>query len=312
MLALTIKDGTVVPESRPDPIPGYGQLLVGVKAAGLNAADLAQVRGRYPAPADSPPDIPGLELAGEVLGVGPGVTRFSEGQRVMALVGGGAQAELAVVHERVAMPVPERLAWEQAGSFPEAFTTAHDALFSQCGLHMGERLCVHGAAGGVGMAAVQLGVAAGATVTATVRRNEHRAAVSALGAQAVEPEGFEEHGPFDVILELVGAPNFPANFGALAVGGRLSIIGIGAGPNVQLDMRALMGKRCRIFGSTLRSRPLEEKAIAARAVESQVLPLVESGALRVPVFARFPLSEGEAAYSLFAAGGKLGKIVLLT
>jgi len=135
----------------------------------LNGADLMQRLGLYPAPPGSPPDIPGMELAGEVAATGTGVTRFAVGDRVMAIVGGGGQAELALVHERVAMPVPDTIDWPAAGGFPEVFTTAHDALFTQCGLGMGERVLVHGAAGGVGTAGVQLGVAAGARVTATVR-----------------------------------------------------------------------------------------------------------------------------------------------
>src|SRR5688572_20903904 len=170
-----------------------------------------QRRGFYPAPPGAPADIPGLELAGEVVDVGPGVTRFVRGDRVMALVAGGGQAELATVHERVALSVPSGVEWPEAGGFPETFTTAHDALFTQCGLQMGERVCVHGAAGGVGTAAVQLAAAAGAWVTATVRNEAHRESVADLGSSAgwtevVAPASFTDHGPFDVILELVGAP----------------------------------------------------------------------------------------------------------
>src|SRR2546427_9313022 len=174
MWAATIVDGRVEVRDRPDPEPGTGELLLAVRAAGLNGADMVQVRGGYPAPPGSPPDIPGLELAGEVVAVGPEARRFGPGDRVMSLVGGGAQAELAVVHERVALPVPDGIGWAEAGGFPEAFTTAHDALFTQCDLEMGERLLVHGAAGGVGTAAVQLGAAAGARVTATVRHADLR------------------------------------------------------------------------------------------------------------------------------------------
>ncbi len=163
----------------PDPIPGVGEVLVRVRAAGLNNADLMQVRGGYPAPPGSPPDIPGLELAGEVVATGPNATRFQVGDRVMAVVGGGGQAELVVVHERAAMPVPDQMSWEEAGGFPEAFTTAHDALFTQAGLGPGERVCIHGAAGGVGSAGVQLASAVGAQVVATVRRESLRAAVEA-------------------------------------------------------------------------------------------------------------------------------------
>ena len=316
MRAATIVDGDLVVRAHPDPEPGAGEVLVRVRAAGLNGADLLQRKGFYPPPPGSPADIPGLELAGEVVALGPGSTRFEVGDRVMALAGGGGQAELAVVHERVAMPVPVGLDWAAAGGFPETFTTAHDALFTQCGLQMGEKVCVHGAAGGVGTAAVQLAAAAGAWVTATVRNEGLRDAVADLGSAAgwtevVAPDRFTDHGPFDVILELVGAPNFAANLGALDTGGRLSIIGVGAGAIAEINLLALMGKRARIHGSTLRARPLEEKADAARRVERHVLPLLEAGDVRVPVEATFALDDVAAAYDRFAEGGKLGKIVLL-
>jgi NADPH:quinone reductase-like Zn-dependent oxidoreductase len=208
------------------------------------------------------------------------------------------------------MPVPASLDWPAAGGLPEVFTTAHDALFTQAALRPGERLLVHGGAGGVGTAAVQLGRAAGARVAATVRRQELRPAVERLGATAIAPEGFEEQGPFDVILELVGAPNLAGNMRALAMGGRIAVIGVGAGAKAELNLLALMGKHARIHGSTLRARPLEEKAAAMRLVEREVLPLFETGALEVPVADVFPLAEAEAAYERFAAGGKLGKVVL--
>jgi NADPH2:quinone reductase len=310
--AVTVQDGRLVVEERPDPEPGLGEVLVRVHGAGLNGADMLQRRGAYPAPPGSPPDIPGLELAGEVVAVGRDAFRFSEGDRVMAVVGGGGQAELAAVHERAAMPVPAPLDWPQAGGLPEVFTTAHDAIFSQAGLRPGEHLLVHGAAGGVGTAAVQLGRAAGATVTATVRREEQRPAVEELGARAIDPEGFADQGPYDVILELVGAGNLAGNLKALAPGGRISIIGVGgSGAKGEINLGLLMQKRARIHGSTLRARPLEQKAAAARLVEKEVLPAFERGRLTVPVAETFPLDEAEQAYDRFQAGGKLGKIVLL-
>jgi putative PIG3 family NAD(P)H quinone oxidoreductase len=310
MRAVLVKDGALDVRELPDPEPGAGEVLVRVRAAGINGADMLQRRGLYPAPPGEPQDIPGLELAGEVAALGPRTARFAEGDRVMAVVGGGGQAELAVVHERQLMPVPEPLSWPEAGGLPEVFTTAHDALFTQAALAPGERLLVHGAAGGVGTAAVQLGRAAGATVTATVRNEALRSEVEALGATTVAPEDFEGRGPFDVVLELVGAPNLAANLAALATGGRIVVIGVGAGAKAELNLLALMGKRARIMGSTLRARPLEQKAAAARGVERHVLPLFESGAVRVPVAQTFALEEAEAAYDRFAAGGKLGKIVL--
>jgi NADPH:quinone reductase-like Zn-dependent oxidoreductase len=310
MRAVTIVDGTLKFQEHPDPRPGPGQLLVAVRAAGINASDLMQVRGGYPAPPGAPADIPGLELAGQVESTGPGATRFRAGDRVMAVVGGGGQSERAVIHEREAMPVPAGLTWEQAGGLPEAFTTAHDALFTQCGLTLGERVCVHGAAGGVGTAGVQLAAAAGASVVATVRNAGLRSAVAALGATVVEPHETASRGPYDVILELIGAPNMPANFEALAIGGRITVIGVGGGAVADLDLRMLMIKRARMSGSTLRPRPLEQKAAAARAVEASVLPLFESGRLTVPVAATFPLERAAEGYERFAAGGKFGKVVL--
>jgi NADPH:quinone reductase len=313
MRAVTIVDGRLVVAERPDPEPGRGELLVRVAAAGINGADLHQVKGRYPAPPGSPTDVCGLELAGEVAGTGPDVYRFRPGDRVMAVVGGGGQAELAVVHERVAIPVPDGLGWPEAGGFPEVVTTAHDALFTQCGLGLGDRLLVHGAAGGVGTAAVQLAAAAGARVVAGVRNPDHHRAVAGLGAAVVaEPGQVFDHGPFDVILELVGAPNFAANLDALATGGRLMVIGVGAGARVELDLRGLMTRRARVLASNLRSRPLEQKADAARRVEHQVLPLLDDGRLRIPVAATFPLDAAQEAYDRFSAGGKLGKLVLVT
>jgi putative PIG3 family NAD(P)H quinone oxidoreductase len=310
MRAVTLRDGELTVEEHPDPAPGANEVLVRVRAAGVNGGDMMQRRGLYPAPPGDPQDIPGLELAGEVAALGPGASRFAEGDRVMAVVGGGGQAELAVAHERALMPVPAGVGWPEAGGLAEVFTAAHDALFSQAGLAPGKHLLVHGAAGGVGTAAVQLGRAAGARVTATVRNEGLRPAVEELGARAIEPEGFGEHGPFDVVLELVGAPNLAANVKSLAIGGRLVVTGIPAGAKAELNLGALMGCRGRIMAATLRARPLEQKADAMRRVEKHVLPLIESGAVRVPVAETFALEDAAAAYERFAQGGKLGKIVL--
>jgi NADPH:quinone reductase len=312
MRAVTVRDNEVVIEEHPDPVPGTGEVLVRVRAAGLNGADMMQRRGLYPAPPGSHADIPGLELAGEVAALGERAERFAVGDRVMAIVGGGGQAELAVVHERQLMPVPDVLDWPSAGGLPEVFTTAHDALITQAELRSAERLLVHGGAGGVGTAAIQLGRALEARVTATVRREEMREAVAELGADVVACEGFAEHGPFDVVLELVGAPNLGEDLQSLALEGRIVVIGVSAGAKCELNMLALMGKRARIQGSMLRSRPLEEKALVARRMEHEVLPLFETGALRVPIAETFPLSDAAAAYERFAAGGKLGKIVLVS
>lgn len=318
MRAVTIRDQEIVVAEHPDPVPASGEVLVRVHAAGLNGGDMMQRRGLYPAPPGYPPDIPGMELAGEVVALGaqapgahaPAAPRFVVGDRVMAIVGGGGQAELATVHERQLMPVPANLDWTSAGGLPEVFITAHDALFTQAELRPGERLLVHGGAGGVGTTAIQLAQACGSRVSATVRREEHRNAVASMGASVLAPEGFADHGPFDVILELVGAPNMGENLKALAENGRVVVIGVAAGVKAELNLLALMGKRARIHGSTLRARPPEQKALTARLLEREVLPLFDTGQLRVPVAESFALEDAAVAYDRFAAGGKLGKLVL--
>jgi putative PIG3 family NAD(P)H quinone oxidoreductase len=311
MRAATIRDGRIEVLEHPDPEPQDGQLLVRVRAAGLNGADMMQLAGNYPPPQGVPADIPGLELAGEVVACGRRVGRFEPGDRVMAIVAGGGQAEYAVVHERTAMPVPDELDWTAAGGVPEVFTTAHDALFTQAGLTVGERLLVHGAAGGVGMAAVQLGVMAGARVTATVRNEHAREQVAALGVNAISPEGFAEEGEYDVILELVGGDNLTRDVQCLAPHGRLVVIGTGAGARAEVDFGRVMHRRARILGSTLRSRSAEEKALVVRRLADDVLPLLAAGRVTVPVHETFPLERAQDAYDAFAAGGKFGKLVLL-
>jgi NADPH:quinone reductase len=311
MRAVTIIDRVLSVSDMPDPEAGSGEVLVKVHAAGLNGADMMQRKGIYPAPPGSPRDIPGLELAGEVVALGPGATRFAVGDRVMGIVGGGGQAELCVVHERILMPIPERLSWVHAGGTPEVFTTAHDAVFTQGGLTSGERLLVHGGAGGVGTAAIQLGRVAGARVSTTVRNPELRERVAELGATVIEPEGFAEHGPFDLILELVGAINLADNIKSIEFNGRISIIGTSAGAVGELNLGLLMHKRARVYGSTLRARPLEQKAMTARGMERSVLPALASGEIVVPIAETFALEDAVAAYDRFAAGGKLGKIVLV-
>lgn len=309
MRVVVAENGAVVVEERPDPLPSAGELLVRVHGAGINSADLLQRAGLYPPPPGAP-DTMGMEFAGRVEAVGPATDRFAPGDAVMAVVGGGAQAELALVHERCAIAVPEGTSLVEAGGFPEVFTTAHDALFTQCGLGSGERVLVTGAAGGVGIAGVQLAVEAGASVVASVRSPELRPAIAALGATAIDPGEVLEHGPFDVVLELVGAASFADDFASLALGGRIVVIGVGGGSKVELDLLQLMGRRARLSGSTLRSRPLEEKALAARLVERHVVPLLAAGRIKVPVAAAYPLADAQAAYERFRAGGKLGKLVL--
>ena len=278
MQAVVMHDGKLGIVERPDPVPGDSELLVAVRAAGVNGADLAQRRG----------------------------------DRVMALVGGGGQATLATVDETHALPVPDGLPWPAAGGFPEVFSTAFDALFSQGRLALGERLLVSGASGGVGTAAVQLAAAAGARVVASVRDPALREAIADLGAHdVIDPGEVVAHGPYDVVLELVGTPSLELALSALSTGGRALVVGVGAGARLSLDLFELMGKRAQVRGSTLRSRSLAEKAAVLAAVEAGVLPLLRAGRVRVPVSETFPLGEVERAYERFAARGKLGKIVLV-
>jgi len=288
MRAATIVDGRIVVDDRPDPAPGPGELLIRVRAAGINGADIAQRAGGYPPP-PGVTDVPGLECAGET----------EDGRRVMALLAGGGQAELAVAPREHVLPVPDGWSWEQAGGFMEAFATAHDALFAQGGLEAGERLLVNGAGGGVGTAGVQLGVAAGARVTASARH--HHAELRALGADT-EPEGVH-----DVILELVGGENLAANLDRLALRGRILLIGMGAGGRAEIDFYKLMRTRGRIFGSTLRPRTREEKAEVVSALGA----FLDAHALTVHVEETFPLEQAQDAYERFRAGGKFGKIVVV-
>jgi NADPH:quinone reductase len=294
MKAAVIRNGRLEIEERPDPVAGDGELLIRVRAAGINRADLLQAAGGYPPPAGIVADIPGLECAGEVV---------ATGERVMALLGGGGQAELVVVPAHHTLPVPERVEWPAAGGFMEAFATAHDALFTQAGLGSGERLLVNGAAGGVGLAAVHLGVASGAEVTGTARANADR--VAALGANV------EVDGEYDVILELVGGDNLTADVQRLARGGRMIVIGTGAGSKAEIDFGRLMQRRARIQSSTLRSRTTEEKAQVVDGLRRDVLPLLASERITVPVHETFPLADAQKAYEAFAAGGKFGKLVLI-
>jgi NADPH:quinone reductase-like Zn-dependent oxidoreductase len=312
MYAVTIVGEELQWTGHPDPDPGPGQILISVCAAGINAADLMQRRGLYPAPEGYPADIPGMELAGQVVGMGLGAERFALGDRVMSITGGGGQGERVVVPESIVLRVPDGVPWEQAGGFPEAFSTAYDALITQAGLAVGERVLISGAAGGVGTAAVQLARAAGAHVVASVRSADHRPAVLALGAdEVIDPGAVADHGPYDVSLELVGAPGVTAVLPLLSFGGRVVVIGIGAGATLELSLLSLMATRSSIGGSMLRARTVEEKAEVARVVQEHAVSLLADGTVSVPVAERFPMAEAARAYERFAAGGKLGKVVLV-
>ncbi len=299
MRAVVIVDRHLEIEERPDPAPATGEIVVRVRAAGVNAADLMQRDGRYPPPPGAPQDIPGLECAGEVV---EGGARFRPGDRVMAILGGGGQAELVAVHETHVLPVPANVDWPQAGGFVEVFATAHDALFTQANLKSGERLLVNGAAGGVGVAGVQLGVADGAHVTGTARH--HHAELRALGADT-EPSGV-----YDVILELVGGDNLRTNLEQLATKGRIAVIGTGAGATAEVNFGLLMRARGRIHASMLRARSREEKEDVVRRLEGHAGHLLATGLVHVPVEETFPLARAQDAYERFAAGGKFGKVVI--
>ena len=294
MRAAVIVDGRLEIQERPDPVPGDGEILIRVRASGINGADLFQRAGNYPAPQGAPPDIPGLECAGET----------ERGEHVMALLAGGGHAELAVVHESHVLPVPDSVGWPEAGGFVEVFATAHDALFTQAGLMPGERLLVNGASGGVGVAAVQLGSEAGATVTGVARH--HFDEILGLGAMDTKPSS-----KYGVILELVGGNHLRTNLERLDLKGRIIVIGVGAGAIAEVNFHLLMRARGRIHGSMLRNRTRAEKADVIRRLREDVLPLLEEGRIVVPVHATYPLDQAQEAYDAFAAEGKFGKIVLI-
>ena len=302
--------GTEVVEvqERPDPVAGKGEVVVESVYAGVNPADLAQMAGKYPVPLGSPKDIPGLEVSGRVVELGADVSRWKLGDRVFGVVGGGGLATRVVVHERHVAPVPEVLDDLQAAAIPEAYVTAHDAIVTQAGLRMGERLLVNGASGGVGLAAVQIGVATGATVFAYARSAEAREKLAALGATPVESP--EEASDIQVVLELVGAPNMEANFKAIAVLGRIIVVGNGAGLEFPMNLRILMGKRARLMGTLLRARPIEQKAEAVLAFERQVVPQIAAGRCTATIDSVFPIDEARAAYDRLAASGKYGKVLV--
>jgi NADPH:quinone reductase len=304
-------DGHAGLAHRPAPRPGPRELLVRVAGAGLNAADLLQIAGGYRLPPSADPVIPGIEFSGLVAEVGTDVRRFAPGDAVMSLVTGGAQAEWALADERLTLPVPEEVNLVHAAGFPEAFCCAYDALFTQADLQPGERLLVHGATGGVGVAAVQLAARAGARVTAVVRSPAHRDRLEALGATMCPADDFSDAGPFDVVLELVGATNLAGDVDSLTTGGRIVVIGVSnGGERAEVSLRTMMAKRARLYASTLRNRPLVERAAVVDLVGRMVLPRLAAKEISIPVFGTFPLAEAHAAYELLARPGKFGKILL--
>ena len=306
--------------SEPVPEPGRHEIRVRVHAAGVNRADLLQRRGRYPAPAGWPRSIPGLEYAGEVESPGTAVSGWRPGDRVMGLVGGGAYAEYIVTSEREALPIPPALSYEEAAAIPEVFITAHDALFSQLGLGLGERLLIHAVGSGVGTAALQLACTAGATVIGTSRSGWKLERAVELGldvaidtskvdfAEALAKES--DAAGIDVLLDLVGGPYLEGNLAALAPKGRMIVVGLTAGRKAEIDLGALLSKRLHVRGTSLRSRPLEEKIAAAQAFQREVIPLLRAGRVRPIVDEVYSLEDAAEAHRRMEANANFGKLVL--
>jgi putative PIG3 family NAD(P)H quinone oxidoreductase len=304
---------------RDAPEPSRGEVRVRVRATAVNRADLLQRMGGYPAPADSPPDIPGLEIAGEVEAVGPGVERLAIGDRVFGLVGGGGYAEGVVSHERALAKMPDGMSFEDAAAVPEAFITAHDAIVTQAGLRSGEVLLVHAVGSGVGTAAVQIARALGAQIVGTARTADKLDRARTLGmvmgitamagrfaeaVRAVHPDGAA------VVLELVGGNYLAEDLRCTQTLGRIVLVGLLAGAKTELELGLVLRKRLRIMGTVLRARPLEEKIAAVRAFESQVVPLLVRGVVKPVVDCVMPLAEAARAHERMASNAGFGKIVL--
>jgi NADPH:quinone reductase-like Zn-dependent oxidoreductase len=312
MRAVVIKQGKLHIAERDAPAPGPNDVVIAVRAAGINAADLLQLQGFYPAPPGWPVDIPGLEMAGIVSAVGRDVHEALLGRRVCAVVGGGAQATHCLVPAEHLTFVPEQVAWNEAGGFAEAFTTAHDALVTQGSLRAGQRVLISGASGGVGTAAVQIAHRLGAHVTAVTRSAEHHESLRALGAdETVTLNEVASIARVDVVLELVGAAHLALAQKVLAPFARVVVIGVGGGSQMDLDLLSVMSTRATLTGSTLRSRSRQEKAEVIARVNEEVVPLWASDQLRVPLAKSFELTDAAAAYEEFARPGKFGKIMLL-
>jgi NADPH2:quinone reductase len=309
-------------EERPDLTPGPSELLVRVRASALNRADLLQIKGHYAAPPDVPPDVPGLEYAGEVLAVGPRVRRFRPGDRVMGLVGGGAWAEQLTVHEREALPMPEGMDFTDAAALPEVYLTAFDALVLQGGMRAGETVLVHAVASGVGSAAALLCRAMGVRVVGTGRNARKLERAREWGVERTvvvdgTPPRFADvvreatggRGA-DLALDLVGGDYIPETLEALAPQGRVMLVGLVAGSKAQINFGLVLTKRLRITGTVLRSRPLEEKIALAQAAERHLLPLFRSGALKPVVDAVVPMRDIRDALTRLASNETVGKLVL--
>jgi putative PIG3 family NAD(P)H quinone oxidoreductase len=308
----------------PDALPAtLDRVRVRVRAAGLNRADILQRLGHYPAPPGYPQDIPGIEFAGEVSEVGDEVRTWKAGNRVFGIIGGGGQAQYVTVPENHLAPVPPNLDWAEAAAVPEVFMTAHDALFTQCGLQMGERVLIHAAGSGVGTAASQLVRAAGAFAYGTSRTADklERAKEFGLTESVVaggDPmeivaavKGWTNDAGVNVVLDLVGAAYLQANLAALATKGRLILVGTTSGSKAEIDFSVAMHKRLRIMGTALRIRSPEEKATATRLFAEQVVPLLASGAVRPVIDKVFQMEKVRAAHERIESNESFGKVVLL-
>ncbi|CAN5157338.1 NAD(P)H-quinone oxidoreductase [soil metagenome] len=307
----------LVVAERPDPEAGPGQIRIRVRAAGVNRPDLLQRQGRYPPPPGAP-DILGLEVAGEVDQIGDGATRWTLGDRVCALLGGGGYAEYAVVDARHVLPIPDGVDFVQAAAIPETVFTVFANVFEAGGLKSGETFLIHGATSGIGVTAIQMAKAAGARVIATSRGPEKTAAALALGADISLDASADDvsaaiaqAGGVDVVLDMVGADYARINLDALKPGGRWVVIATLSGARSEIDLMKVMVKRIVLTGSTLRARPADEKSRLAAAIEATVWPWVASGAVRPPVEATFPLDQAAQAHLHLEAGHHVGKVVLI-
>ncbi|MXX18452.1 MAG: NAD(P)H-quinone oxidoreductase [Dehalococcoidia bacterium] len=314
--------GSLVYRDVPDPVVGPDDLLVAVRACALNRADVLQRMGGYPQAGPRPEfEIPGLEYAGEVVEAGVRVEGFAPGDRVMGLVPGGGYAELVSVPQRLALKVPDSLSWQEAGATPEVYITAHDALL-QCNLQAGERVLIHAVGSGVGVAGVQIAKAMGASqVIGTAGSAEKLTSAAELGLDVgvnYHEEDFAEvvgettgGAGVDVVLDVIGADYWEQNLRALARQGRMVEVGLMSGAALEnASLGPLLMKRLQVRGTTLRARPLEQKAAAPRAFEKSVLPHIASGRIKVVVDSVYPLSEAAAAQAYMEANANFGKIVL--
>jgi len=298
------------------------QVRVRVRAAALNRADLLQRAGRYPAPEGVPKDIPGLEFAGEIDQIGDAVRGWQPGQRVFGITGGGAQAEQVVVSENTLVEIPADLDWVEAAAVPEAFITAHDALFTQAHLQMGERLFIPAVGSGVGLAAAQLARAAGASVMGSSRTADKLERVRPYGLSAMllvkdDPQlildavrQWTSGKGVDVILDLVGAAYFEAHLAALAYRGRMMMVGTTSGNKANLDFSIMMRRRLTVTGTVLRARSAEEKASATRLFGAQVTPLLASGAVRPVIDRTYKIEDVREAHARLESNSSFGKVVL--